>query len=191
VATAYPEAVCIQQQLVRALSHDERGAYVTRWYGRAVEPHSEQYTWQGFHDAVSRTEDTRLSAKKFLHAFEPGYYVSGLDSGYAVEILHRAKIHPRRRLLSLSLDEQRACYDSVNTVTAEAIGKGGRRSEVDLYGRPGGFLPHVCRARLGHPCLACGTPIEKLRFEGGACYLCPNCQPLQAGRRAGQAPRKS
>jgi formamidopyrimidine-DNA glycosylase len=164
--------------LVRALNDDERAAYVSRWYGRAIEPLSERYTWDGFQGAVAQVEDAKLSATKFLHAFEPGYYVSGLDSGYAIEILHRAGIHPKRKLASLSLDEQRACYDGVNTVAREASDQGGRYSEVGLYGQVGRYVPHVCRARLGQPCLECGTAIEKLRFEGGACYVCPHCQPL-------------
>lgn len=165
--------------LIRALSEDERTAFVTYWYGRAIEPDSEQYTWEGFRDAVGHTKDPKLSAKKFLHAFEPSHYVSGIDAGYAIEILHRAKIHPKRKLASLSLEDQEACYLSVNRVTKEAVRKGGRYSEVDLYGRPGSFVPDVCKARLGQPCLECGTPIVKFSFEGGSSYACPECQPLQ------------
>ena len=164
--------------LIRVLGDDERGEYVTKWYGQAIEPNSRQHTLRGFRHAVGLIEDPKLSAKKFLHAFEPGYYVSGLDAGYAIEILHRAKIHPKRRALSLSLDEQEACYRSVNSVTKEAIRKGGRCENVDLHGNPGGYVPHVCRARLGQPCLECGTPIVKLSFEGGSSYACPQCQPL-------------
>ena len=162
--------------LIRALDEKERQEYVAKWYGRAIEPNSKEYTWKGFRDAVSQVQDPKLSLKKFLHAFEPGYYLSGIDSGYAVEILHRAKIHPKRLLASLSLDEQRACYRSVNTVMKEAIRKGGRSSEVDLYGRPGGFVPRACKDTLGQPCRECGTAIVKLKFEGGSSYVCPRCQ---------------
>jgi len=123
-------------------------------------------------------QDPELSVKKFLHHFGPGYYVSGIDSGYAIEILHRAKIHPKRSLVSLSLDEQRACYRSVNTVMKEAIRKGGRSSLVDLYARPGGFVPRACKDTLGKPCCECGTAIEKIKFEGGSSYVCPACQTI-------------
>ncbi|MCJ7738440.1 MAG: hypothetical protein MUQ10_14210 [Anaerolineae bacterium] len=164
--------------LVRVLDDAERVVYVARWHGSAVEPRSERFTWEGFHDAVSRIEEPRLSIKKFLHAFEPGYYVSGLDAGYALEILHRAGVHPKRKLRSLTLEEQHACYNSVNLVAQEAIDKGGRYSEVDLYGRPGGFMPHVCKARLDEPCPVCGTRIEKFPFEGASCYVGRTCQPL-------------
>ena len=76
------------------------------------------------------------------------------------------------------MDEQRACYRSVNTVTKEAIREGGRSSEVDLYGRPGGFVPRVCRDTLRQPCPECGTAIVKFSFEGGSCYVCPGCQTI-------------
>ena len=164
--------------LLRALNDKERQEYVAKWYGRAIEPSSKEYTWKGFRDAVRQVQDPKLSLKKFVHAFGPGYYVSGIDSGYAIEILHRAKIHPKRTLASLSLDEQRACYRSVNTVMKEAIRKGGRSSEVDLYGRPGRFVPRVCKDTLGQPCFECGTAIVKFKFEGGSSYVCPHCQTI-------------
>ncbi len=163
--------------LVRALDDTERQTYVRKWYGRGIEPLSDDYAWEGFSEAAAAIEDPRLSAKKFLHAFEPGYYLSGLDAGYAVEVLHRAHIHPKRRLASLSMDELRACYECVNTVCEEAIAQGGRYTEVDLCGHPGGFVPRACEATLGKPCVACGTPIGKLKFEGGTSYICPTCQP--------------
>ena len=164
--------------LIRVLAGGERRTFVAKWYGRGIEPNSPEYTWDGFRDAVAQVQDPKLSVRKFLVDFEPGYYVSGIDSGYVLEILYRAGVHPKCRLATLSLDEQRACHQSVDTVTKEAIGKGGRTSEVDLYGRPGGFAPHVCKDTLGRPCPECGTPITKLAFEGASCYVCPGCQPL-------------
>ena len=164
--------------LIRALNATEQQEYVTKWYGRAIEPRSREYTWKGFCDAAGGIQDPKLSVKKFLHEFGPGHYVSGIDSGYAIEILHRARIHPKRMLASLSLDEQRACYRAVNVVMKEAVRKGGRSSMVDLYGRPGRFVPRACKDTLGKPCVECGTPIEKLKFEGGSSYVCPQCQTV-------------
>jgi len=164
--------------LVRVLGDEDRREYVLRWYGQAVEPGSEQCTWEGFRDAADAVSDAKLSVKKFLHDFGPCHYVAGIDSGYAIEILHRAKVHPKRRPASLGPEELRACYDSVGTVMAEAVAGGGRHSETDLYGQPGGFVPRVCKDTLGQPCHECGTRIQKISLEGGACYLCPTCQKL-------------
>jgi len=33
------------------------------------------------------------------------------------------------------------------------------------------------RATLGTTCPACDDEIIKFSFEGGACYICPSCQP--------------
>lgn len=162
MAMAYPEAVCLRKQMAEALVGKEIAGVdvldITKVEG----------SWRF----------GSISVKKFLHASEPGYYLSGIDSGCAIEILHRAKIHPKRTLASLSLDEQKACYRSVNVVTKEAIRKGGRSSETDLYGRPGRFVPRACKDTLGQPCTECGTAIVKFSFEGGSCYVCPECQTI-------------
>ncbi|MCP4664057.1 MAG: hypothetical protein GY856_52405 [bacterium] len=31
------------------------------------------------------------------------------------------------------------------------------------------------RNAKGKPCPACGTPVEKISYLGGSCYLCPTC----------------
>ena len=164
--------------LIRALREGERPAYVAKWYGRGIEPNSKRFTLKGFRDAAAAIDDPKLSVKKFLHAFEPGHYVSGIDAALAQEILYDAGVHPKRTLASLTPDELKACHRSVNKVTKAIIRQGGRSTEFDLYGRPGGYVPHVCRATLGQPCPTCGTAIEMLKFEGGSCYVCPHCQEL-------------
>ena len=52
---------------------------------------------------------------------------------------------------------------------AVTIAKGGRDDELDLHARGG--------RTTGRPCPQCGTPIERIQYLGGACYLCPTCQP--------------
>jgi len=163
---------------IRVFTNRELTGYLRKWIGESVEPTSKQYTWQGFRKAVAAAGEKKISAKKFLTSCFPTYYVSGLGGGYVGEILYRAKIHPKRKLASLSVDEQRAYYRCIDEVVREAIKQGGRRSEKDLFGQPGRFVPHVCKDTLGTPCPECGAAIEKLSFEGGASYVCPGCQPL-------------
>lgn len=164
--------------LIRVLGENERAAYVTRWYGRGIEPNSEQYTWEGFRDAVAQVRDPKLSVRKFLVDFGPGYYVSGIDSGYALEILYLAEIHPKRRLASLDPIELKTCYRAVNAVMQNAMAQGGRTSERNLYGQWGSYAPCVCKDTLGQECPECGETITKFAFEGASCYVCPGCQPL-------------
>jgi formamidopyrimidine-DNA glycosylase len=84
---------------------------------------------------------------------------------------------------ALAAEEKKSYFVSLRDVVREAVEKGGRCSELDLFGNPGGFIPHVGKETVGKPCSVCGTTIEKFSFEGGACYICEGCQkPAQQKR---------
>jgi formamidopyrimidine-DNA glycosylase len=163
---------------IRVLDEAEKAVYLARRDPRLVPPDSERFTPEGFLAALDEPEIAKVSAKKLLTSRMPVYYVDGLGGGYVGEVLYRAKIHPKRKLDSLTTGEQEAYYQAIVEVTAEAIEQGGRWNEKDLYGTPGRFMPHVCVDTLGQPCQKCATPIERFRFEGGYCYVCSGCQPL-------------
>jgi formamidopyrimidine-DNA glycosylase len=99
-----------------------------------------------------------------------------VGNGYLQDILFRARMHPRRRALETSLEERRALYQATVQTLRAAVEGGGRESELDLFGRPGGYVKILDSASAGQPCPNCGTPIEKISFMGGASYLCPTCQ---------------
>jgi formamidopyrimidine-DNA glycosylase len=162
---------------IRVLDQAGKDAFLSDRDPHLVTPDSERFTLERFRAALAQPEIAKLSAKKLLTSRMPVYYVDGLGGGYVGEILYRAKIHPRRKLRSLTDDEQRAYYQAIVEVTADAIERGGRWNEKDLFGHPGGFVPHVCKDTLGQPCPECGAPIERFRFEGGYTYFCPGCQP--------------
>lgn len=46
----------------------------------------------------------------------------------------------------------------------------------ELHGRPGGYGRLVDKESLGRPCPGCDGAVKKVRYLGGACYYCPNCQ---------------
>lgn len=162
---------------IRIFDGAEKAAYLANREERIVTPDSERFALDGFRAALAEERIAKVNAKKLLTSRMPVYYVDGLGGGYVNEILYRAKIHPKRKVSSLTPDEQEAYYMAIKEVTAEAIEQGGRYTEKSLYGQPGGFVPHVCRDTLGHPCQVCGTTIVKFQFQGGACYVCPGCQP--------------
>jgi formamidopyrimidine-DNA glycosylase len=56
--------------------------------------------------------------------------------------------------------------------------KGGRDTELDLFGRPGGYRTVLSKNAAGMPCPKCGTLIRKESYMGGSIYLCENCQEL-------------
>jgi formamidopyrimidine-DNA glycosylase len=162
---------------IRVLGVEGDDAYHTNQDPRLVTPDSERFTLEGFRAALAEEDIAKVSAKKLLTSRMPVFYVDGLGGGYVQEILYRAQIHPKRKLRSLTADEQEAYYRAIVEVTAEAIEQGGRYNERDLFGQPGGFTPQVRKETLGEPCPKCATPIERFRFEGGYYYVCPGCQP--------------
>lgn len=104
--------------------------------------------------------------------------IPGLGNAYCQDILFLAGIHPKRDVAGLDAAERGRLYRAILAVVNEAIAKGGRDDEHDLYGRRGGYVRRMDASMTGMPCTACGTPIVKMQYLGGACYFCPTCQPL-------------
>lgn len=51
------------------------------------------------------------------------------------------------------------------------------RASQDILFRAGLHPRHPMDSRAAEqPCPACGTPVEKIQYLGGACYFCPHCQ---------------
>ncbi len=106
--------------------------------------------------------------------------IPGLGNAIAQDILFRSRLHPRRGLGTLTLGERRALLESIVATVAEVTEKGGRDDEVDLFGQPGGYARIMDASALQRPCPRCGGRVEKIQYLGGACYLCPICQPAQS-----------
>jgi len=81
-------------------------------------------------------------------------------------------------MLDLSADEVRNLYRVVKPLVAEMARLGGRDSEKDLFGRPGGYRTILGAKTAGAPCPACGSTIQKETYLGGSICACPACQPL-------------
>jgi formamidopyrimidine-DNA glycosylase len=105
--------------------------------------------------------------------------LSGVGNIYADESLFRAGIRPRRSAASLSKEELRRLYVSVQEVLKEAIALGGS-SISDYVGADGeeGFfqLQHRVYGREGEKCLVCKTPIKRVVIAGRSSHYCSRCQ---------------
>ncbi len=102
--------------------------------------------------------------------------IPGLGNAIAQDILFRARLHPRHPLAELSPLQRRALYDAIRATITDVIAQGGRNDETDLFGRPGGYTRVMDKNAVGQPCPACGAPVAKIQYLGGACYVCPQCQ---------------
>jgi formamidopyrimidine-DNA glycosylase len=139
-----------------------------------IPPLSNRFTFDQFDKLLEEyPEKTKKGVKGFLVTSK---HVNGIGNSYLQDILFRAKIHPTRKIPTLSTDEHERLYTAIQETIAQAIKLGGREDEHDLFDRPGGYKRLMSSQAVGHPCPNCGTPIQKFSYLGGACYLCPSCQ---------------
>ncbi len=117
----------------------------------------------------------RLSAKALLATEQR---VPGLGNGVLQDILWTAGVHPRRKVADLDDDARRALVAAVPAVLRTMTVEGGRDTERDLLGRPGGYATVLSRRTLELPCPRCGGRVTKEQYLGGAVYVCAVCQPL-------------
>ena len=117
-----------------------------------------------------------LSAKAFLATQQR---IPGLGNGVLQDILWTAQVHPKRKLATLPAERIDALYAAVRTVLARMTAQGGRDTEKDLFGRPGGYATIL--SRTSTLCPRCGTPIARQSYLGGNVYICPACQSTGEG----------
>jgi len=102
--------------------------------------------------------------------------ICGIGNGYLQDILFRARLGPKRKITSLTPQERESLHAAIVSTFRQAVKLGGRDTEIDLYGKKGSYTPLLDKRAVGHPCPDCRTPIEKIQYLGGSCYLCPKCQ---------------
>lgn len=103
--------------------------------------------------------------------------IPGLGNGVLQDILWRARLSPRRRVNTLSAEETHTLFTALKHTLAEMTRLGGRDTEKDLFGSPGGYTTVMSAKNSGAPCPACGTAITKEAYLGGSVYYCGQCQP--------------
>jgi formamidopyrimidine-DNA glycosylase len=106
-------------------------------------------------------------------------FVVGIGNIYADETLWLAKIHPLRRLDSLSPAELKRIYVAMITTLRKAVKL--RGSSIDDYrdgfGRRGGYdLVRYVYQREGKKCPRCGRKIKRMKIGGRSAHFCENCQ---------------
>ena len=139
-----------------------------------IPPLSDAFTPERFNQLLEEyPEKTKKGVKGFLVTSK---HINGIGNGYLQDILFGAKIHPARKIPTLTADERQILYAAIQETMAEAINLGGREDERDLFDHPGGYPRLMGSQTVGKPCPNCGTAIQKISYLGGACYLCPTCQ---------------
>ena len=121
------------------------------------------------------SQSGKLSAKAFLATEQR---IPGLGNGVLQDILFLARIHPKNRVSALSPEALGGLYLRVTETLREMARLGGRDTEKDLFGQPGGYATLMSRNALGKPCAVCGGRVQRMSYMGGNVYVCPECQPF-------------
>jgi formamidopyrimidine-DNA glycosylase len=130
---------------------------------------------RAYFDSLFNGDTPKLSAKAFLATEQR---IPGLGNGVLQDILWTAHIHPKRKMGDLRGEELDVMYAAVKQVLAVMTMKGGRDTERDLFGQPGGYKTILSKNTVDTACPACGTAICKEPYLGGAIYFCSGCQSL-------------
>ncbi len=139
-----------------------------------IQPSENEFTFEYF---ASLAQEARAGGKRSVKGLltQEGF-VPGVGNAIAQDIMFRARLNPKRDLADLTEDQLRALYGETVSTVRDATQAGGRNDERDLFGNTGGYVRLMDAKATGRPCPNCGTPIEKLQYLGGACYVCPACQ---------------
>jgi formamidopyrimidine-DNA glycosylase len=163
-------------QMWGAMELYEAGWEQERQYVKGMRPvpTEPEFTFEYFSTLIdSLLEGEKRSVKGLLAQDQ---LVPGLGNAIAQDILFRAGLHPKHPIDDLGRGQRRKLYNAILKTVRQAIAKGGRCDEYDLYNHPGKYMRIMDSKSVGHPCPKCKSKIQKIQYLGGACYFCPRCQ---------------
>ncbi len=126
-----------------------------------------------FQALLDGPEVAKISVKGLLATEQR---IPGLGNGVLQDILYRARIHPKRKIRTLSREEKDALWLTLKSTLAEMAERGGRDTEKDLFGQAGGYKTEASRLTAGDSCPVCGGILRKETYMGGSIYYCEGCQ---------------
>ncbi len=135
-------------------------------------PLSDEFN-SSYFDQLLADVKANTSAKAFLATKQR---IPGLGNGVLQDILLLARVHPKRPVGSLSPLERKRLFQCVTGVLAQMTVRGGRDTEKDLFGQPGGYRTQLSKNTLAQGCPQCGGELVKETYLGGTVYYCPHCQ---------------
>lgn len=153
------------------------GGYDNEYYLKSRNAHSpfDQAFEPCYRKQLAESKNT-LSMKAFLAAEQR---FPGIGNGAAQDILFAAGLHPKRKLGTLTKDDQDRLLACIVSVLREMTDRGGRDTEKNLFGEPGGYQTKMSRNTLASGCPVCGGAVTKETYLGGSVYYCPHCQLLE------------
>ncbi len=107
--------------------------------------------------------------------------IAGIGNVYAQDILFKAKLHPNRKISTLTEKEITNLYNAIRNILNHSIQLGGDAYDKNFYGRKGKLTLNefLVGYKTGKPCPTCKTPIIKIKTGSTSSYICPKCQTLK------------
>lgn len=137
-------------------------------------PGSEEFDYAYFRE-LREKESGNLSMKAFLATEQR---IPGLGNGVLQDILLQSGLHPKKKLGSVPESRLKQVYQALTDTLQKMTAAGGRNTEKDLFGKPGGYATMLSKNTVGKGCPYCGAVIQKASYLGGTVYFCPVCQEL-------------
>jgi formamidopyrimidine-DNA glycosylase len=138
-------------------------------------PLSPEFDKVYFKGIISPQAVQKLSLKALLATEQR---IPGLGNGVLQDILFNARMHPKKKVGTLSEKDREVLFNSVKDTLSAMASQGGRDTELDLFGRSGGYKTVLSKNTANSPCPVCGTIIRKEAYMGGSIYFCEKCQTL-------------
>lgn len=137
------------------------------------EPFSEELTADYM---ISKAAGRNTCVKNFIM---DNAVVTGIGNIYAAETLFAAKIHPERRVKTITGQEWQRIISLARAILERAIELGGSSISdfLNVDGSEGKFAQELkVYGRSGSLCPECGTVIECIKLGGRSSCFCPECQ---------------
>ncbi|MEZ5294235.1 MAG: DNA-formamidopyrimidine glycosylase family protein [Vicinamibacterales bacterium] len=140
----------------------------------AIDPGGLEVLSSGRPAFAGRLRTERHTLKRALT--DPSLF-SGIGNAYSDEILHRARLSPLKLSDALTEEEVTRLHEAARMTLAEwrdrLIEDAGETFPTKVTAFRPGMAAH---GRFGHPCPACGTAIQRLRYASNEANYCPHCQ---------------
>ena len=135
-------------------------------------PLSAQFDY-GYFLSLFGEKSLKLSAKAFLATEQR---IPGLGNGVVQDILLNSQLHPKRKMNTLDDGQKEVLFTSIKNTLSDMVSGGGRDTEKDLFGNPGGYQTKLSKTNKAMVCPHCGGAVRKENYMGGSIYYCEICQ---------------
>ena len=135
-----------------------------------------------FKSVLEQIQNTKFGGRQLCHLLLDQSFLAGVGNYLRSEILFNARLHPTRKLKSLTQDEQTRFAESAISTTQQAFAQKGVTVDKELYdllrgqGMSRRQARHFVFTRDGLNCHACEELISHTRLSGRRLDYCASCQ---------------